>query len=411
MPNGPQIQFFLSSIGTPVERKSPLWNEPLPLNRFDPIERTDRRSPPFFTYGDYFEEALLFLGGRERRFLVEAASRRLGRAISREEIRSVDIFLEKHGPFYHPSRVQAQIGGIRISLVLNVAVSSEGLKRIEEEFHLLETLNANCPWRFLPEVYCLGSSAAGRHGGKIKMFLGEWIEEYHEFHICGCTPESKTEISVWKGDRERLRLSQNQIPVLYREAAKILTAYYDLHTFDQIFPWHHAAGDFIVRVEQERLDLKLVSVRRYAPTVNPAQTGLKSMFEALLVFLLNLSMRMRLDRLDGVGDTAWADDRAVRSTLEGFFAGMALKTAHDPISEPLTVLFSNYLFSCSESDLSEVCEEILEGYPSDSCEKKFVRERLHSHIAVLCGEIRSCLYSGAPPAPAGFAPPAPDSGI
>ncbi len=43
---------------------------------------------------------------------------------------------------------------------------------------------------------------------------------------------------------------------------------------------------------------------------------------ALFYFLLHLSIQMRLDKLDGVGDTAWADDGCVDATLTGFFHGL-----------------------------------------------------------------------------------------
>ena len=49
------------------------------------------------------------------------------------------------------------------------------------------------------------------------------------------------------------------------------------------------------------------------------------MLQALLIFFLNLSIRMRLDRYDGVGDIVWADGLVVQSTLDGFFEGLALK--------------------------------------------------------------------------------------
>jgi hypothetical protein len=36
----------------------------------------------------------------------------------------------------------------------------------------------------------------------------------------------------------------------------ILTACYDPISSRQIFPWHHAAGDFVVRVERERVGVR-----------------------------------------------------------------------------------------------------------------------------------------------------------
>ena len=56
---------------------------------------------------------------------------------------------------------------------------------------------------------------------------------------------------------------------VYRQAAFILTLYYDVETFEQIFPWHHAAGDFVVKADEGAVDVRLVTARQYAPMIEP----------------------------------------------------------------------------------------------------------------------------------------------
>nr|HID58790.1 hypothetical protein [Desulfobacterales bacterium] len=43
---------------------------------------------------------------------------------------------------------------------------------------------------------------------------------------------------------------------------------------------------------------------------------------AIIFFFLDLTVRMRLDRLDGAGATAWADGSVLHPVVEGFFEGL-----------------------------------------------------------------------------------------
>ena len=85
--------------------------------------------------------------------------------------------------------------------------------------------------------------------------------------------------------------------------AAILTGYFDTRSFAQIYPWHPAAGDFIARIAGDGVAVRLVAARQYGPLVGPPDLPPE---EALLFFFLNLTLRLRVDRLDGVGEVAWA---------------------------------------------------------------------------------------------------------
>jgi hypothetical protein len=43
---------------------------------------------------------------------------------------------------------------------------------------------------------------------------------------------------------------------------------------------------------------------------------------AAIVFFANLTLRNRIDRLDGTGKLAWADDAAVAATVDGFYRAL-----------------------------------------------------------------------------------------
>jgi hypothetical protein len=43
---------------------------------------------------------------------------------------------------------------------------------------------------------------------------------------------------------------------------------------------------------------------------------------ALVAFLLNMTVQMRLDRIGGVGEPVWAQEEFVTPSLEGFFGAL-----------------------------------------------------------------------------------------
>ncbi|MGC8490512.1 MAG: hypothetical protein ACP5SH_02130, partial [Syntrophobacteraceae bacterium] len=115
----------------------------------------------------------------------------------------------------------------------------------------------------------------------------------------------------------RYVLEEAKIPALYARAAKILTSYLDPESFSQIYPWHHAAGDFIIDANQDPPSLKLITVRGYRPLLSRESDSHDKMLGALH-FFVNLCIRMRIDRLDGVGELAWAGADCLPGIVSGF---------------------------------------------------------------------------------------------
>ena len=211
------------------------------------------------------------------------------------------------------------------------------------------------------------------------MFLGEWLEGYHEFHLSGEPAEMNSRLVVWDPVKGAHPLSKQQRIDIYRQIALILTAYYDLETFEQIFSWHNAAGDFIVKTDGGQIDLRLITVRKYAPLFADVSGDADTILQALLIFWLNLSIRIRLDRLDGVGEFGCADDDMVDAALNGFFDGLALQVRFGRIPKELPDLFAGYLKALASDDRDTLLEGVvgrLNGHPS---EKALIRKHLKRH--------------------------------
>ncbi|MGD8725202.1 MAG: hypothetical protein PVG00_14775, partial [Desulfobacterales bacterium] len=315
----PHFSFYTSAGKQPVSTDNPLWQHPIPL-RLD-ILRT--AADVSVRHADYFQAAQAFLEAGDYDVITRAASQRLDYEVQPQDIAEIRIRLEKHGAFYHPARVEIVVDQNQLAFVLNVAISDSGRRFIEQDYHNLKRLNAETPFDYLPQVYGWEQITAPA-GFNFGIFLGEWFDGYHEFHLAPDPADHTLKIVVWDETGGRFYLTAEQTKILYVEAAKILTCYYNLLTFEQILAWHHAAGDFVVHFENDRPGLKLVTVRRYAAIFeNPKQDKTDAddpqrLLQALLVYFLNLSFQMRLDRLEGVGDMVWSDKSAVDATLTGF---------------------------------------------------------------------------------------------
>ena len=295
----PRLSFFTSYSRQPILPDNPIWQQPIPL-KLDTLRKGDDVS---VRHADYFKAAQAFLEARNHDVITRAASQRLGYAVKPHDLAEIRIRLEKHGAFYHPARVEIIVGQKQLSFVLNVAISDSGRRFIEQDYHHLKRLNIETPFDYLPQVY--GQGQLNRPAGlNFGMFLGEWFDGYHEFHLAPDPADHTLKIVVWDETTGRFFLTAEQTKTLYAQAAKILTCYYNLVSFEQILAWHHAAGDFVVNLAGDRLNLRLITIRRYSPIfANKQQASSVSgdpgrILHALLVFFLNLSIHTRLDRLD-----------------------------------------------------------------------------------------------------------------
>ncbi len=211
------------------------------------------------------------------------------------------------------------------------------------------------------------------------MFLGEWLEGYHEFHLSGEPAEMNSRLVVWDPVKGAHPLSKQQRVDVYRQIALILTAYYDLETFEQIFAWHNAAGDFIVKTDGGQIDLRLITVRKYAPLFADVSGDADTILQAMLIFWLNLSIRIRLDRFDGVGEFGCADDDMVEAALNGFFDGLALQVRFGRIPKELPDLFAGYLKALASDDRDTLLEGIVGRLKCHPSEKALIRKHLKRH--------------------------------
>jgi hypothetical protein len=215
-------------------------------------------------------------------------------------------------------------------------------------------------------------------GSDVKLFVAQWFEGFHEFHA------SENGIRLWDGDGLGKPLSRDQCHEVFRQVAFILTHYYSLKTFEHISSWHHASGDFVVRSQADRVEIKLISARQYKPLMANDRPDPVTVLEALMAFLLDLSIRTRIDRLNGVGKYVWADEVSVAATVEGFYQAMKRKGQIDVISaEPYR--WTREVFSSLDiGHWKDLAANLMDSYPPASPEIPLIETHLSDHLEVFC---------------------------
>jgi len=358
---------------------SPSGDVPVDANRLDyPLEG----DPSKTTYHLYFQAIRAFLSRNNFSHLLEAITEQLGKDIHVNAVHEILIRTEKHGALYHPASVEVLTTHQRVKFALNVAVTEIGREALKKEFFVLKALHEKFNLPYIPKPY----DADELHS--MFFLLEEWFEDYHEFHIAR-SGKGGQQIKLWeygKGDRF---LSPGQGFEIYRQAAQVLTLFYDLKDFRLIYPWHHAAGDFIVTLAgNDEINVRLTTVRGYESFMGHDTEDVVNPAVALFYFLLHLSVQMRLDKLDGVGDVVWADDFCVDATLKGFSQGIALKEDFRDCCGSLAE-FMKLLKSFSRDDLGITFDSITEQYATTK-DSLVIKKYLDRHISKLYLTLQNC---------------------
>jgi hypothetical protein len=382
MNHEPIFSFALSPEGPALTPQSDLWSERVPGSRHDVgPSQGSRPLDGSMTYGDYFTAARHFLSRDRCALLCDAAGKTTGREVAQEDVRRVSVCLVKYGAFYHPAYIVAEVGGCRLPLVLNVAVSSKGRQMIAREHQSLSHLNARFGTTYWPRVFGLGAGLDA-DGRPIPMFLGQWLEGYYEFHLSGASPDCR-HVVVWDTERGHLRLPHDRVLSCLRMAARILTHAYNPLTFDAIRRWHLAAGDFVVAPDEDEVGVRMIAVREYAPMIEARDPDVAAMLEGLLLFLVEISLKLRLDRLDGVGRIVCHGRQVVPAICDGFFQGVAATAPSYGLPGDFDATVREYIALHDTEQLGLAASSILKNTSAEAGERDLLQRNLEGHLSAL----------------------------
>ena len=357
---------------------SPFGDVPVDADKMHlPLECDPLKTP----YKVYFQTIENLIMQDQCSHLLMAADKKCGMGFRSNKIKEIIIRAEKHGALYHPASIELIFEESRVKFGLNVAVSETGRDWLKKEFSVIQDIKKKCNLPYLPEVYFFDEQAT------MSFLLEEWFEGYHEFHL-SMTESGEQVLRLWEFGKGYTYLSEGQRFEIYRQASKILTLYYDMNDFSQIYPWHHAAGDFIAKAEGNGVDIRLITARQYDPYMVFQEKEQMNPVIALFYFLLNLTVRMRLDKLDGVGDTVWAEDFCLEASVKGFLEGLGLKAElKDYFGSEKE--FVNILKSFSPEDLKAAYSPLIDIYKGTN-DYPVIIANLDGHVEALNAILRNC---------------------
>jgi hypothetical protein len=363
----PPINLFYFGADGPIPASEKIQDTPFPL-ALHPGEG----APPL-TFGNYFGLIGKFVEDHLSEFF-DLAEKEFGGPSP--TISEIQIVSEKHGSDYHPARINLISESGVLQLAANVALTERGFERISREFAAMRKLRERYAGAFIPQVYFLDAVEDG--GIPALIFIGQWLDGYHEFHPT--TADASEPIKLWDRQSGDCVLTPTQTALVYGRCSFILTYYYDIEDFSEIFPWHHAAGDFVASRNGNKVDVKLISVRQHAPRIVGPDGSENGGLGALLIFFANLTVRMRLDRMDGIGDFTWAPKKYVPVIIQGFWAALETNRVEGRISKRFLGTFRELARLTSLEEFVEMFAMVVDGYDPEAPDYEPIVENLTDHI-------------------------------
>ncbi len=364
---------------------SPEGDIPLePGDLSKPFRITPEKNHPVLTLGNYFDTLKACILKNQGELLQRMLKG--GRHWRLEDVWKIKIRSEKHGVLYHVAGVEVFMKETRTKFTMSTAISRNGIECLVREHDTLANLNSTFDLSFLPEIYGITELACQTTQGtaeKMVILIAQWFEDYHEWHMAMDPADGRQKIQIWDFKRGHRYASATEAFRIFEEASKILAHYYDGRDFSRIDAWHHAAGDFIVNAREDgALNVRLTTVRKYEPFPQTENAG---PMIAMVYFFLDTTVRMRLDRLDGVGETVWADDFAVTATVKGFTEGLrAREIKGNGVAGVRTADLLSLLQSFDNPELCQVVEPLLDHYAAwNSNDVDTISTHIADHISFL----------------------------
>lgn len=337
---------------------------------------------PFMVLGDFFDAVRDFILGKEEQRLTTLLSQLWGLKDNHDDIDTIVIRYEKYGTLYQIASTDIISGDKNVKFAVSAALTPSARENIAIEYNLISELNTKTGLSYLPSVHFMDTQRIEKDGRieTMVLSLAEWFESYHEWHFSK-DEEEKSRIVIWDmggGNRFTSELESFEI---IRTASKILTLYYDVDTTKRIIPWHHGAGDFIVHTAFGNIDVRLVTARGYEPFSFQDNSGPIDPYQGLLLFLMELTIKMRMDKMEGVGDTTWADNIFVAAAVQGFFQAMRIKEEIQGESGSFKVdTFIALIKALSQDEIEKLIHSQLDEYRAlDTSDCQVIKAHLEEH--------------------------------
>ncbi|MCX8023276.1 MAG: hypothetical protein N2745_10950 [Syntrophorhabdaceae bacterium] len=338
---------------------------------------------PFMNLKDFFDATRDFVIMGERVFDLYK-----GHAIpveTKDDIKELKIRYEKYGTLYHIAKVEINTEKGKKSFAVSAAIWPNARQVMAREFPLLLMLNEKKTPSYLPDVYNMGKIKVERDGRwEIMTFmLSTWFEGYDEWHF-HTDDRWKDSAIIWDMGQGERRLSEHETYELIKKATYILTYYYEMEGGYRITSWHHGAGDFIVKADGKEVDVRLVAAREFRPFFFMPGDKKNHPFKALSLFLIETTVKMRLDREGGVGKRYMAGVSLLEAVMEGFLKGMADKEKRGEMGGITSKEVASKLKAMGESEAMALLNDFLGTYRMEDPEEAlFLEPHKEEHLMAL----------------------------
>lgn len=345
-----------------------------------PFKLTPSKIHPSMTLGDYFEaiKKVLFKDdflGINNLLKMHPKSRNRP-----ENILKILIKTEKHGALSHVASLEILTENDSFKFVVSTELPINNSSWLTHEFALLKNLRKDFKLPYFPQPFMLGEVVchSGINQQRLIMLFSEWFEDYHEWHLA-LNAEGMTVVYLWDQIRGHHFVSLEEAFKIIRQISEILTLYYNPFTYHQICKWHHAAGDFAVSCRNGDVDVKLTTIRRYESIMPLISEDEPDPIIAGIYFFLNLTIKIRLDKTDGVGDFIWADSFILEAAIKGFFDALNIIEQKGQHFAENAKKFLLLLKSFDKNELFQLLESLLPLYQECPEDFKAIQDRLRDH--------------------------------
>ena len=340
---------------------------------------------PFLSLSDYFTAIEQFIV--HNRASVESILRdTVSKTLQSNHIQKIIIRSQKHGAFYHLARIDIFVENTVAKFALCTALSHRGKSTLDREFQTLRYLGDHFQIQCLPKTYLKGEEEIISHGKKeqFTFVLSQWLDGYNEWHLSGGSEIETQRICIWDEQAGKRYASQHVAESIFQSMGKILTLFYDTKRYFEIYPWHQAAGDFVVKDSSKTPKVKLTTARSYRPLPIFKGRPAPNPSVALFYFFLNLGIRLRLDRAEGVGKLVWANKELLRGGIQGFVDALKLRHIEGryELGNPEEFIYTIKRFSPQE--LTKASLPLLEMYETENPDEyQVIKSKLKEHTKEL----------------------------
>lgn len=313
-----EITYLFASPQGDVRLNQEMLERPFLLEPF--------QSHPFMLLEDYFVAIKDFVLQKNGAPLIGILSRIWGRQVALSDIEMILIRYEKYGTLYQIGSVEIIGAHDNSKFGTSMALTPNAKAQMALEYEIIEELNKGLDIRYLPEMYIKTVIRVERHDiiETVVISLLEWFEGYHEWHAKK-DDDGRERIVIWDLQNGNRFATDKQAYDIIQQASKILTLYYNIQTCNQIFPWHHGPGDFVAKFEGDKVDVRLITVRGYGPVVLYDAHEFVDPLKALVLFFLSLTVKMRMDKDEGMGGPVWADSITPLPVIDGLLEGLRIQ--------------------------------------------------------------------------------------